>query len=323
MKKLYTLISIMSLGLVVNAQIIYTNGPLVNSPGAGVGGADVSNLHDGLNTLGNNQNFVSGFWIADDFTVPVGETWNLDSVLIFGYQTNSGNISSMTGLYAYILDKSPDDPTAVVVAGDSTINGITETNWTGIYRTSETTVATSVARPIMVTSAGLSGSLTAGTYWLAWSQEGSVASGPWNPPLTEVNTITGNAKQFVLSSGLWQDVIDTATAGASDDAAQGMPFMLVGNIVITGVNSIANNVNISFQPNPVTTTATVIINTPTIDLIKNPATFIVTDILGKEVNRIQVTKSFTFDRSGLGNGIYLYKLVQGTTVLKQGKFNIN
>ena len=56
------------------AAVLYDNGPLVNSPGTGVGGADESVLQN--NTLGMGTNGLGHqlrlYRMADDFTVPVG-----------------------------------------------------------------------------------------------------------------------------------------------------------------------------------------------------------------------------------------------------------
>ena len=81
MKKIFTLITalVISNGI-SNAQLLYDNGPLVNQPGVGAGGADVSALHDGLNTLGAGHALSAGFRVADDFTIPAGETWTIEDV---------------------------------------------------------------------------------------------------------------------------------------------------------------------------------------------------------------------------------------------------
>ena len=326
MKKLYTLLTFISAVAFANAQtVIYDNGPLVNSPGAGTGGADVSNTHDGLINYGFNQNYAAGFFVADDFTVPAGETWNIDSIVIYAYQTNSGNTSSITEMYAYIVDKSPDDPSAAVVAGDSVSNIISDSQWSGIYRTGETTLS-STARPIMRTSGSVSATLSSGDYWLVWAVSGSASfSGPWNPPITQAGiTITGNAKQWYATNAAWADIVDTAQAGAQDDATQGFPFLFVGNVV-TGISNNSPNVSVNFFPNPVETTSEVYIYSPELNLKQTPATFIVSDLTGREVKRInQITDShFTFNRGSMSQGVYLYKILQGDKNLKTGKFNIN
>lgn len=324
MKKFYSLLAAVCAVATVNAQsVLYDNGPLVNNPGMGLNGADVSSLHDGLNTYGNNASHTIGYFIADDFTVPPGTTWNIDSVALYTYQTGSGISSTITEMYAYILDKDPSDPTATIIAGDSVLNIIADSFWSGIYRTNSTNWA-SDSRPIMRVSGGLLASLTAGTYWLVWSLDGTGASGPWCPPITyPVVTVTGNAQQFVPATGLWQSVIDTATAGSADDAPQGYPFQLIQD-ASSGMANYTSDLNISFYPNPVQTTAQVTLQGTALNLSLNPATFIVTDITGREVAQINnITENrFEFKRGSLKNGTYIYKIVQGEKQLKTGRFNI-
>ncbi|MBS1764604.1 MAG: T9SS type A sorting domain-containing protein [Bacteroidetes bacterium] len=325
MKKLYTLITALFAFTFVNAQtVIYDNGPLVNYPGMGDGGADVSSLHDGLNTYGNNVNQSLGYFIADDFTVPSGATWNIDSVVLFTYQTNSGNTSTITDMFVVIFDKNPSDPTATIIAGDSTLNIMSTTEWTGIYRTSSTTLS-SVSRPIMRVCGALPVSLTAGTYWIAWSFLGTSTSGPWSPPITfPVVTVTGNALQYVATSGIWQSVIDTATAGSADDAAQGFPFQLISNTSTGITTNTPSELNISFYPNPVENYAFVTIKGTALNLNQNPATFIVTDMTGREVALINniTGDTFEFKRGNLKKGMYIYKISQGDNVLKTGRFSV-
>jgi hypothetical protein len=62
--------------------------------------------------------------------------------------------------------------------------------------------------------------LPADTYWLDWQSDGSLASGPWAPPIVISNTTeTGNALQLV--SGNWGSVLDS-----DSNTAQGFPFVI-------------------------------------------------------------------------------------------------
>lgn len=259
MKKSLLLITacVISIGI-ANAQLLYDNGPLVNQPGAGAGGADVSALHDGLNTLGSGHAVSSGFRVSDDFTIPVGETWTIDSIVFFAYQTNSGNISTITEVNCAVFDASPAGG-GNIIFGDTVTSLLSNTYWSGIYRTSSTTL-TSTTRPIMrdVVEPSSVWTLTAGTYWLAWQTGGTVASGPWAPLITfPVITVTGDAFQFNPNTSMWNPLIDTSQAGPGDDAAQGLPFEIYGTSLV-GVNNITNDGNsISIAPNPSNGTFTV------------------------------------------------------------------
>lgn len=255
MKKFTLLLaSIFSYG-VMNAQtVLFDNGPLVNSPGAGAGGANVSNLHDGLGSYGAGHAVSSGFKVADDFTVPASG-WTIDSLVFFAYQTGSTTTSTINAVKIGIWDASP--ATGTIVYGDTGVSALSSSYWSGIYRTTETTL-TDVARPIMrniVNTPGLS--LNAGTYFISWQTGGTLASGPWAPPIT-INgvTTTGNALQFNPATPGWAPLAD----GTLTTEFQGLPFLIYGHVnsVVTTLNDsciTAIDLNSSFgQPVNVTQT---------------------------------------------------------------------
>jgi subtilisin-like proprotein convertase family protein len=162
--------------------------------------------------------------MADDFVVPVGSTWTIQNGYIFSYQTGSTTTSTFTAVSARIWDGPPDSATSNIVCGDDTTNVMTATEFSGIYRIQET--APACTRPIMVETLDLSACpvLNAGTYWLDWQATGSLASGPWAPPLAILNTAaTGNAMQF--ASAAWGPALDGAEP-------KGIPFVITG----TGVD---------------------------------------------------------------------------------------
>jgi hypothetical protein len=111
-----------SKSIAANRALLYDNGPLVNSEGTGTGGADESILQNstlGMTTLGAGIQFASGNHMADDFVVDA--TWNVDEFTFYGYQTNSGNTSTMTGGYLQIYDGNPSAG-GTVIWGDMTTN---------------------------------------------------------------------------------------------------------------------------------------------------------------------------------------------------------
>jgi uncharacterized repeat protein (TIGR01451 family) len=203
--------------------VLYDNGPLITHPGGGCGGSGdasrVQNVSLGMTTLGANQSAPT-FRISDDFTVPA-PGWQLSDLTHFGYQTGSGTTSTMTAVNYVIWDGPPNDTGSSVVCGDTAVNCMTATAFTGIFRDSETTM--DCARPIMAQTCDASAcTLAPGTYWLDWQASGSVASGPWQPPVTILGqTTTGNALQ--LTGTGWQSFNDTATG-----TPQGAPFLIEG-----------------------------------------------------------------------------------------------
>jgi hypothetical protein len=73
--------------------------------------------------------------------------------------------------------------------------------------------------------------LPQGTYWVDYQFTGSLASGPWAPPITILGqTTTGNGLQYTSTAGVWAALIDTGTAGTP----QGLPFIIDGQPAICG-----------------------------------------------------------------------------------------
>jgi len=209
------------------STLLYDNGPAFNVPGGGPGGADLSLLENtalGMSTLGFGHQFTVGNRMADEFTVPAGETWTIDSLIFYAYQTGSTTTSTMTGVYFQIWDGDPAGA-GTVVFGDLTTNRISNTYWSNIYRHSETSPGST--RPIMRNVCGTSGLvLTEGTYWIDWMTDGSLASGPWAPPIAILgNNTTGNAQQYIASTMTWGPALDTGSS-----TPQGMPFEVWGTM---------------------------------------------------------------------------------------------
>jgi hypothetical protein len=211
-----------------SSGLLWDNGPLVTNPGAGFDAADVSAVSPGQNLLGGNFNLPS-FSRADNFTV-TGGGWNISSMMFFGYQTNGGIPSTITGLYARIwLDTDGDgiDGDDSVVWGDMTTNIMSFTGWTGIYRTSATAFD-NTQRPIMnILADGLDVTLADGEYWVEFAATGSTTSGPWVPLVSSPDAaIIGNSLIYSVSAGTWSQAIDSGNSEGYE-----LPFMINGTVV--------------------------------------------------------------------------------------------
>ena len=203
-----------------SAYLLYDNGPLVTHPGGGNGGADASVLDTtiGLSLFGFGHQWQLGYSMADDFEVGAGG-WQIDSMNFYAYQTNSGNNSTITGVYVQIWDGSPDDPSSSVVWGDLVTNRLANTGWMNAYRVTDYDMM-GTARPIMENEATIGTTLDAGTYWVEWSSDGTLSSGPWAPPVSiPGETTTGNGLQNL--AGVWGPALDGTYP-------QGLPFLVHG-----------------------------------------------------------------------------------------------
>ncbi len=203
--------------------VLYDNGPYFNSPGGGPGGADASILQTslGLNVLGFAHQQSSNFRVADDFVIPAGQTWTINEAVFYAYQTGSTTTSTITGVNVRIWNGQPGVGT--VVFGDTSTNRMSATTWSNCYRYSDTSPGTT--RPLMRQTVTIGVTLGEGHYWIDWQSSGSLASGPWVPPITITGqATTGDALQY--ASGVWAPIIDNGTA----QTPQGLPFVLDGTM---------------------------------------------------------------------------------------------
>ncbi|GAB4578791.1 MAG: hypothetical protein Fur0022_15280 [Anaerolineales bacterium] len=206
--------------------VLYDNGPLVTHPGAGAGGADESRLQStslGMTTLGFGHQVSANNRVADDFTITDPGGWDIDNIIFYAYQTGSTTASTITEVNVQIWD-GPPNAGGTVIWGDTSTNVMTDTVWTNIYRVTETTIG-NTQRPIMANTVAVGGlHLDPGTYWIDWQSNGSLASGPWAPPVTILGqTTTGNGLQSI--AGVWGAALDGGTS-----TPQGFPFTVLGTV---------------------------------------------------------------------------------------------
>jgi hypothetical protein len=67
-------------------------------------------------------------------------------------------------------------------------------------------------------------SLAAGNYWMRWGMQGSLASGPWQPPTSD--GAIGNAQQSIGGLASFLGVVD-----AGDGLGVTLPFAIQGSVV--------------------------------------------------------------------------------------------
>lgn len=325
-KLLLSAMALLATTSLVAQTVIYDSGPIYDLAGGGSGGANASTLHDAMTTYGAGHAFASGYRVAEDIIVPAGETWNIDSLVFHAYQTNSGNISTITAVNVRIWNGTPGGASTIVF-GDSTSNILVTSDFAGTYRTGDFTStacppATCVARPIMRNATYVGTTLTAGTYWVDWQTDGSATSGPWAPPvnLGAGNTTTGNAKQYINdpANANYTNWVDLTDGGSL--TPQGLPFLVVGSIT-TGINEVDGGRQVSVYPNPVVSKATVSISGTTTEKFD----FVVYNMIGSAVREYTNLSagSFTFDRVGLENGVYFYEVRTNDNTVKSGKIVLN
>lgn len=208
--------------------VLWDNGPLVNAPGGGPGGADGSIARDvtvGLSSRGFNMSNASAYRASDDFTITQTGGWQIDTVDFYIYQGGmTGTTNPITAFYFQVWDGFPDDAGSTVVFGDLTTDRMASSTWMNAYRYLESD-PTDTTRPIMHVVATAGVTLPAGHYYLDWTADGDINyTGPWQPPVTiDGQTTTGNGLQY---TGTWDYVVDTGMG-----TNLGFPFILNGTVV--------------------------------------------------------------------------------------------
>lgn len=196
--------------------LLFDNGSTFNVDGP----PPISFLQDatlGMGTYGSNASSTNNYSVADDFILINDAT--ISSIDVYAYQTGA-SAPSITAVYMRIWDGDPRSPSSTVVWGDLSTNVLSEAVGTGGYRQLESAPG-DTSREIQKISANTAGvSLSAGSYWVEYSLDGTSASGPWVSPIviTGVAT-TGNAIQKT----------DTGWTAMEDVGRQGLPFQVYGD----------------------------------------------------------------------------------------------
>lgn len=233
MKKLVVLSTLAAAAFGAQAVTLFQNGPVVGSNGLSVIAANSSLFGLGAQTTALNT-------VADDFTVTSGQTWTIESINFYAYQTGATAFPFTAATWSIV---SGDVNTGSVVASGTT--SLTNAGLVG-YRVSSTAL-TDTTRRIFNASADITDiALGEGTYWLRWSLAGSASfSGPW-APLSSDGAV-GNAVQATAGGSFITPVDQTfgeafitlpftlnGTVSAVPEPAS-VALMLVGALGVAGV----------------------------------------------------------------------------------------
>lgn len=191
--------------------VLWDNGGFQTRPG-------FSELQVGDTTFGyGNQAPPIANSMGDDFTVS-GGGWNVTSLSFFNYQTGAGTAAStFTNVNWSIYSGAVGNTTSLVASG----SGLDSSVFTGIYRVN--TGLSDTNRPVFQNTVNVNVNLADGAYWVAWNVAGTLASGPWAPPVTPV-AASPNAMQQIGPAGAWATTLNGAHADE-------MPFIINGNVV--------------------------------------------------------------------------------------------
>lgn len=209
------LAALLAMAGTANAAVIYSNGPVVDVSGKSV-------VAPGAGFYGWSAQTTAGNRVADNFSVGLGETWNISSIGFFSYQTGATGFTFQNATWSIVQG---DVNTGAVLA--SGVTALTDGGRVG-YRVTSGTL-TDTQRPIYRAEADVTDfSLGTGEYWLRWSLTGSLASGPFIP--TTADFKVGNAVQGI-NNGSFNPLTD-ANHGVE------LPFELYGSILTSNSSNV-------------------------------------------------------------------------------------
>ncbi len=199
----------LALSASVQAAPVFDNGAVVDGSGLSVLTAPASTYGFGAQAGGGNR-------VADDFSVPVGTTWTVQSLSLFAYQTGAAAFTFTSATWQVILG----DLNAGTVVASGT-DAVSNEGLIG-HRVLSSSLA-NTQRPIYQIGVDIPDlDLAGGDYWLTWSIGGSLASGPWVPPTLAGNG--GNAAQSVGAAAF-----STLLEAGSQQGVE-LPFALNGTV---------------------------------------------------------------------------------------------
>jgi hypothetical protein len=277
---------IMLLGPFVVAQL-YSNGSLTTGTTAADGFACPSGYtwsemqHNTGNTTQANSTSglpayfytdgTTSYGLADDFIVPVGQTWNVTSFDFFLYQPiYSGATPPINQLRIRLYNVNPSTPGATPIAGDFTANvyDVANSDNAFIYRIFHATVPTpqqpNYSRKVYRVRGNINATLPSGQYWVEFQAHATDNTQVYFPPVTVVGSrsvVGANSKINVIASTFGGDVLgwgnnmDTGSPINAPDVALAIPFLINGTSLGIEENSFTQNIVLS--PNPVKNVLTI------------------------------------------------------------------
>lgn len=320
-------------GQSLTAQQIYTNGPLSTgatsnngtAAPAGYTWSEVQNI-TGNTTESNTVFGFSGIFnnaatinlqLADNFTVPAGQQWNITSFDFFAYQTATTAAGlPQDQLKVQIFSSDPSIAGAVSVAGNMTANvlNVAGSGDALMYRTPNTAVPAisvpGITRKIWRLRGNLVATLQPGTYWVVYQAHATNDGATFFPPVTingSRGAVTANAKQNTIASTDpaavlgWSVLADTGNPATAPDFNQDMPFNINGTVTPLSINENTFEASIVLSPNPAKDIFTISVsNTVKVSNIT------ITDMNGKVVK--QLNNDLQINVADLAAGNYIIQI---------------
>lgn len=226
-----------------DANEVWDNGPFITHEGVGVAGADISSAENAAD-LGFNTDQISGYSVADDFTLV--KSTHIDYMAFYLYEkyTIDNDPAYIDMLFIRIYDDSPLEG-GNVIWGDTYTNRINRdlSSFSNIYRVAGEDF-TSTDRPIMEIIADIDFTFDKGTYWveiIAVSKVSPMSGGViYSIPVTKIGEdFNGNAVQSYGSD--WGPLM--GSTGQCD-----VPFKALGKQMPLTYDIYRDGVKINSEP---------------------------------------------------------------------------
>lgn len=202
--------------------LLFDNGPIMNSPGTGFGGADESICYAPLDVLAWPSSTPA--WTADDFVI-TDNSWDIDSISFYDIMPGCPiNQSLYSACYIIIWDGKPGENGSHIIWGDRNTNRLVSTVFTNCYRTDTETPGGSNF-PIFKNTCATDGLiLNAGHYWIQMQIQSNDVAYTYAPPVVTDHPATGNA--------IWMnELANEWAAWEANTYPQGLPFKVFGSTV--------------------------------------------------------------------------------------------
>jgi len=307
----------------------YNNGGLSTGPTAKNGTAAPAGYtwSEVQNNTGNNteSNTTAGYtaalfgtanyFLADDFIIPAGQSWQISTIEVFAYQTGfTGSTSPFNVLRLSILNGNPSVSGSSVVFGDDTTNRMSGSADGLMYRIFNTMVptpaATTTTRKIWKLTGNAPVTLNAGTYWMKYQIQSAVTTnGGFTPPVTIVGSrglSTFNAMQYDGTNAVWNALVDDGNPTTAPDYTMDLPFIVNYTVLGTNENVQFDN-RVVVYPNPVKDVFK--LNLPA-ESQRVGTTVSVYDMSGKLVKTMPYDESYNV--AELAKGSYMLKVNDGS-----------
>ena len=173
---------------------------------------------------------------ADDFTVPAGQAWTIDSVDVVGF-ASTDTAAPIIGATLRIWSGVPGASGSRVVFGDPSTNRLRSSVDTHVYRIADSTGGAApeppdTMRKMYLNSLAVAGvTLPGGTYWIDYDLTATGSLTAASPTLTIPGSrgVAGwNAR--IAEVGGWRGLIDAGYPLSGADVPQDIPFNVNGTV---------------------------------------------------------------------------------------------